>query len=174
MSDSLHATVPIIVMGVSGAGKSTIGLALANHLGVAFVDGDDLHPETNITKMAAGIPLTDKDRAPWLDLVGHELGKAHSVGKGMVIACSALKQEYRDRIRAGAPTTFFVELDGTRDELLGRMTSREGHFMPSSLLDSQLAILEPLALVENGIRLSCMLPVEDLVRKATNALSGGN
>ena len=174
MSDSLHATVPIIVMGVSGAGKSTIGLALANHLGVAFMDGDDLHPATNISKMAAGIPLTDKDRAPWLDLVGHELGKSHSAGTGMVIACSALKQEYRDRIRSGAPTTFFVELDGTREELLSRMTSREGHFMPSSLLDSQLALLEPLTLVENGIRLSCMLPVDELVRRVTNALSGEN
>jgi carbohydrate kinase (thermoresistant glucokinase family) len=172
LNAALENPVPVIVMGVSGAGKSTIGAALAEQLGVVFLDGDDLHPESNILKMAAGTSLTDEDRAPWLDRVGQELGHAHAAGRGMVIACSALKYEYRERIRRGAPSSFFVELDGTREELLNRMTSREGHFMPASLLDSQLALLEPLTEEENGIRFSCTTPISVLVRETTQALAG--
>ena len=171
MSALLEKPVPIVVMGVSGAGKSTIGAALAEHIGVVFVDGDDLHPESNIAKMAAGNPLTDSDRAPWLDRVGQELSHALAAGRGMVIACSALKMTYRDQIRKGAPSTFFVELDGTREELMNRMSSREGHFMPASLLDSQLALLEPLSESENGIRLSCVVPVSQLVDEAAQAVT---
>lgn len=161
-------------MGVSGSGKSTVGAALALKLNVDFIDGDDLHPASNISKMSAGIPLSDEDRAPWLDLVGQKLGNAQLGGVGMVIACSALKEKYRDRIRSGAPTTFFVELDGTRDELLARMNSRDEHFMPASLLDSQLELLEPLTQLEHGIRLSCTRPVEDLVSLAKSAVLGDN
>lgn len=136
----------IVVMGVSGCGKSSVGSALAEALGARFIDGDDLHPEANKAKMGAGIPLDDDDRWPWLDLVG----KALAEGAGTVIACSALKRAYRDRIRATAPNTFFVHLDGTREILQQRLGGRKGHFMPATLLDSQLAILEPLETDEFG------------------------
>jgi carbohydrate kinase (thermoresistant glucokinase family) len=137
----------IVVMGVSGCGKSSVGIALAEALGARFIDGDDLHPEANKAKMGAGIPLDDSDRWPWLDLVGQEL----AAGPATVIACSALKRAYRDRIRAAAPKTFFVHLDGSREILEQRLGDRTGHFMPATLLDSQLAILEPLGSDEAGV-----------------------
>jgi gluconokinase len=128
-----------VVMGVSGCGKSLIGQAFATAIGAHFIDGDSLHPQSNIAKMSRGAPLNDTDRAPWLNAVGETLATP-----GTVIACSALKRVYRDRIRAkaGAPVTFLF-LRGTRDILMNRMTSRPGHFMPASLLESQLATLEP-------------------------------
>ena len=128
-----------VVMGVSGCGKSRIGVDFATAEGLRFVDGDSLHPPANIAKMSRGEPLTDEDRAPWLDRVGQVLQDP-----GTVVACSALKRLYRDRIRAGAaaPVTFLY-LRGQRDTLLQRMATRPGHFMPVSLLDSQLATLEP-------------------------------
>jgi carbohydrate kinase (thermoresistant glucokinase family) len=135
----------IVVMGVSGCGKSSVGLALAEALGARFIDGDDLHPEANKAKMSAGIPLDDSDRWPWLDLVGQALTP------NTVIACSALKRVYRERILAGAPNTFFVHLDGSREILEQRLSARSGHFMPATLLDSQLAILEPLGSDEAGV-----------------------
>jgi gluconokinase len=127
-----------VVMGVSGCGKSLIGQAFATAIHAQFIDGDSLHPQANIAKMSRGEPLNDTDRAPWLDVVGKTLAKA-----GTVVACSALKRVYRDRIRAMAmkPVTFLY-LRGTRDMLLNRMISRPDHFMPASLLDSQLATLE--------------------------------
>ena len=130
-----------VVMGVSGCGKSRIGQDFATAEGLRFVDGDSLHPPANIAKMRRGEPLTDADRAPWLDKVGQVLQQP-----GTVVACSALKRIYRDRIRAGAgvPVTFLY-LRGQRDTLLQRMADRPGHFMPVSLLDSQLATLEPPA-----------------------------
>jgi carbohydrate kinase (thermoresistant glucokinase family) len=137
----------IVVMGVSGAGKSLIGSALAHRLGLPFLDGDDLHSGANVARMAAGIPLTDADRGPWLDAVGAALAAAPG---GAVIACSALKRAYRDRIRGAAPDARFVQLDGSRELLLARMSARAGHFMPPSLLDSQLAALEPLTPDEPG------------------------
>lgn len=127
---------PIVVMGVSGTGKSTIGRALADALALPFVEGDDLHPEANHAKMAAGIPLTDDDRAPWLDAVAGELGRP------VVVACSALKKRYRDRLREAAPELRLVFLHGTAELLAARMEGREGHFMPTSLLRSQLDTLE--------------------------------
>ena len=141
----------IIVMGVSGCGKSTVGTALAAALGVPFRDGDDLHPVANVAKMAAGIALTDDDRMPWLALVGAELATAPV---GLVIACSALKEVYRRTILAAAPAVHFVFLDGSRALLESRMQLRHGHFMPASLLDSQLSTLEPLAPDEPGVRVS--------------------
>jgi len=142
MSQESHGRVPpVVVMGVSGSGKSTVGALLAERLGVPFVDGDALHPATNVAKMAAGIPLTDDDRWPWLDAVGERL--AHSP---VVVACSALRRAYRDRLRAAAPGARFVLLDGTRELLAERMhertASQPDHFMPLALLDSQLATLE--------------------------------
>lgn len=128
-----------VVMGVSGCGKSHIGAGFAAAIGARFIDGDSLHPKANIAKMSQGIPLTDRDRAPWLVAVGAAL-----VPDGTVVACSALKRAYRDQIRetAGAPV-IFLYLRGQRATLLGRMSARPGHFMPTALLDSQLATLEP-------------------------------
>lgn len=124
-------------MGVSGSGKSTVGALLAARLGVPFVDGDALHPASNVAKMAAGIPLDDDDRAPWLDAVGARLAQG-----GVVVACSALRRAYRDRLRDAAPAARFVLLHGNRDLLASRIAERVGHFMPAALLASQLAILE--------------------------------
>lgn len=139
----------IVVMGVSGAGKTTVGRALAERLGLAFQDADDLHPEANVAKMAAGTPLDDADRAPWLAVVGDALASAGE--PGMVMACSALKRAYRDAIRARADDTRFVLLTAPVEVLSERIGHREGHFMPATLLDSQLATLEPLGSGEDGI-----------------------
>ncbi len=155
----------IVVMGVSGCGKSSVGLALAEALGARFIDGDDLHPEANKAKMAAGIPLNDDDRWPWLDLVGEALAESNTV-----VACSALKRVYRERILAAAPGTFFVHLHGTRELLAQRMNARPNHFMPVSLLDSQLNTLEPLGADEPGVMLDIALPIDQLVAAAKAAL----
>jgi carbohydrate kinase (thermoresistant glucokinase family) len=150
----------IVVMGVSGCGKSSVGLALAEALGARFIDGDDLHPEANKAKMSAGIPLDDSDRWPWLDLVGQALTP------NTVIACSALKRVYRERILAGAPNTFFVHLDGSREILEQRLSARSGHFMPATLLDSQLAILEPLGSDEAGVVIDIDQPISRIIALA--------
>ena len=155
-----------VVMGVSGCGKSLIGAEFAGAIGARFVDGDDLHPQTNIDKMRRGIPLDDFDRAPWLASVGRELSPDQTV-----IACSALKRIYRDQIRttAGAPVTFLF-LRGPRETLLGRMASRPGHFMPASLLDSQLAALEPPAPDEPHLIQDIDQPVPLIVANLVAAL----
>ncbi|MFQ1701135.1 gluconokinase [Loktanella agnita] len=139
-----------VVMGVSGCGKSSIGAAFAAQTGARFVDADDLHPQSNIDKMAAGIPLTDEDRKPWLEIVGRSF--AQSDGP-LVIACSALKRSYRDIIRktAAAPVAH-LHLDGAQAVIARRMASRQDHFMPTTLLDSQFATLEPLGADEVGTR----------------------
>lgn len=157
----------IVVMGVSGCGKSTIGHDLAARLGIEYKDGDELHPKENIDKMSSGIPLTDEDRAPWLTLVGEWL---HERADG-VIACSALKRSYRDIIRAAAPNTFFVHLHGSYTVHLSRVTCREGHFMPSSLLDSQMETLEALDSDETGVIIDIAQPVEDIVEAAYQAVT---
>jgi len=130
----------VVIMGVSGSGKSTVGALLAERLGVPFADADDLHPPENVAKMSAGQPLDDRDRWPWLAAVGDALAVAS--GTGLVIACSALKRSYRDAIRDRAPETVFAYLHGDRELLAERLGMRVGHFMPGSLLDSQLATLE--------------------------------
>jgi carbohydrate kinase (thermoresistant glucokinase family) len=158
----------VVVMGVSGAGKSTIGALVADALGTAFVDGDSLHPIANVHKMAAGTPLTDDDRWPWLAEVGRTL--AGSANTGLVVACSALKRSYRDAIRAEAPNAVFLHLDGTRDVLSHRMEGRTDHFMPTSLLDSQLATLEPLQHDEPGIVVSIDAAVPRIVTAAVDAI----
>lgn len=134
----------VIVMGVSGCGKSTIAKGVAEQLNLPFVEGDDLHPAANVKKMSEGTPLTDDDRWPWLDVLGTELKESSNIEKnGVVASCSALKRVYRERLlNACGDPILYVYLDGSRETLLGRMQSREDHFMPSSLLDSQLALLE--------------------------------
>ena len=155
-------------MGVSGAGKSTVGIALAGLLGVEFVDADSLHPESNVAKMAAGTPLTDVDRWPWLDLVGRALAGASDTG--LVVACSALRRSYRDAIRATAPATEFVHLVVPRGVLGDRVANRPGHFMPVSLLDSQLETLEPLEADEAGVLVDSECGVEATAARALAAL----
>lgn len=157
----------IVVMGVSGCGKTTIGDLVARGLGAPFLDGDSLHPVENVAKMAAGIPLTDEDRWPWLATVGSELANAGD--GGLVLACSALKRCYRDAIRALAPGTVFLHLHGSKEVLGSRLEGRSGHFMPAALLDSQLATLEPLESDETGIVVDIAAPVSQVV---TEALAG--
>ena len=128
----------LVVMGVSGCGKSSVGEALGRAMGVPYIDGDDLHPEANVAKMRAGQPLTDEDRWPWLDLVAETLRARAPV----ILGCSALKRRYRDRIRLAGRVTF-LHLTGSRELIQSRMTARQGHYMPPSLLESQFAALEP-------------------------------
>jgi carbohydrate kinase (thermoresistant glucokinase family) len=152
-------TMRIVVMGVSGCGKSTVGKMLAEKLDANFIDGDDLHPAENKAKMAAGIALNDEDRWPWLEKVGQALGGEEKI----IIACSALKRQYRERILSQATNAVFVHLHGTREVLAERMTSRTDHFMPVTLLDSQLATLEPLEFDEPGLKVDIDQPVENIV-----------
>lgn len=132
-----------VMMGVSGSGKTTVGAKLARALDVEFLEGDALHPPSNVERMAAGIPLTDEDRRPWLIAIAQRLSEAQGAGTGLVVACSALKRSYRDLLRSrGAANVRFLYLSGSRPLLAERMAHRHDHFMPPSLLDSQLATLE--------------------------------
>jgi carbohydrate kinase (thermoresistant glucokinase family) len=159
-----NSTLHIVVMGVCGCGKSTVGALLAREVVGAFLDGDELHPAPNVAKMAAGIPLDDGDREPWLREVGRRLLASD---RPLVIACSALKRSYRDLIRSAAPQTLFVHLHGTRELLAERMSARPGHFMPLSLLDSQLATLEPLGSDEPGIQLDIAHTPASIAKEAS-------
>jgi gluconokinase/shikimate kinase len=136
-------------MGVSGCGKSTVGALLAGRLGWDFEEGDDLHPTANVEKMAAGHPLDDEDRKPWLATIGAWIREHTDAGRPGVITCSALKKSYRDVLRGDHVT--FVYLAGTHDQIARRLAARHGHFMPASLLDSQFATLEPPTPDENSI-----------------------
>jgi gluconokinase len=159
-----------VVMGVTGSGKSTVGVKLANALGVDFVEGDDYHPLENVKRMASGIPLTDDDRAGWLRALAMRIREANEAGKGLVITCSALKRSYRDILRAGAPELRFVFLNGSGELIAERLTGRRGHFMPASLLDSQIATLEAPAADEHALAYDITQPpqkiVDDLVTRA--------
>ncbi|MEU4672107.1 gluconokinase [Amycolatopsis sp. NPDC023774] len=137
----------IVVMGVSGSGKTTVGEALAERLGVEYAEADTFHPKANIEKMTAGHALTDADREPWLQAIAHWIASHQE--SGGVVSSSALKRRYRDELRAGG-NVWFLHLHGERDVLAERMQTRKGHFMPVSLLDSQLADLEPLQPDEPG------------------------
>jgi carbohydrate kinase (thermoresistant glucokinase family) len=169
--DTVTAPAPrVVVMGVSGSGKSTIGALIADALGVPFVDADSLHPGSNIEKMAAGHPLDDEDRWPWLAVVGRRLAGAGE--SGAVIACSALKRAYRDAIAAEAPDVVFAHLDGPADVLGQRLEGRSDHFMPPSLLASQLAALEPLGAGERGTTVDISGDVSQVVRTAVLGIRG--
>lgn len=155
---TLHPPTVVVLMGVSGAGKTTVGQAAAEIAGVTFLDADALHPEANVAKMAAGTPLDDTDRAPWLDAVTAALVAAAPC----IMACSALRAAYRDRVRRDAPHARFALLDLDRPALEGRLAAREGHFMPATLLDSQLATLEPPTPGEGVLVLDAARPVDEL------------
>ena len=164
-----HMPLRLIVMGVSGCGKSTMASALGERLGLEMVDGDDLHLPESVAKMRSGIALQDADRWPWLDRIGHYLAQAQEPGR--VVACSALKRVYRDRIREQAGDVCFVFLDGDFDLIEQRMRQRVGHYMQPGLLDSQFRTLEkPQADETDVIRLPITEPVQDMVVQALNAL----
>ncbi len=157
----------LVVMGVSGSGKSTVGAVIAERLGLDFIDGDSLHSARSVAKMKAGTPLDDADRRPWLDRIGAALRDRGRWPRGLVIACSALKRAYRDRIRAAAPGLRFVFLEGSPALIRDRLTSRSGHYMPSTLLDSQLRTLEVPGNDETDvIRIDVAAEPEDIVEVA--------
>lgn len=164
----------VVVMGVSGTGKSTVGTLLAAGLGVPYAEADAFHPPANIDKMSAGTPLDDADREPWLDAIGAWARTRTEHGPGLqgVVSCSALKRAYRDRLRASAPGLFFLHLTGDRDLVAGRLAQRRDHFMPGALLDSQYAALEPLQPGEQGVEISVADSPEDITAHAVRALRG--
>lgn len=157
---------PVVVMGVSGSGKSTVGAALAERLRVPYADADDFHPPGNIAKMNAGEPLDDDDRRPWLEAIGRWLAE-HDRG---VVTCSALKRSYRDLLREHRPDVVFVHLHGDPEVIARRQAGRPGHFMPASLLDSQLATLEPLGNDERGFVVDVGPPVDRVVEEIDERL----
>ena len=160
-----EATIPcaLIVMGVSGSGKSTVADALAKRLGWRYADGDTFHPASNVAKMSAGHPLTDEDRLPWLQAIADEIERVCKQGQHAVIACSALKRAYRDILLHGRDDLGFVFLKGTPELIAGRLAARKGHFMPPDLLASQFRTLEPPGASEHSITVSIEAPVADIV-----------
>lgn len=150
----------VVVMGVTGSGKSTVGIALAERVGVPFADADDFHSPANVAKMSSGVPLTDVDRRPWLLAIGVWLAEHEH---GAVVTCSALKRVYRDTLREAAPTVTFLHLHGDKETVRKRVAGRDGHFMPESLVDSQFADLEPLGTDERGVVVDYALPVDVIV-----------
>ena len=159
----------LVIMGVSGCGKSTVGERLAQRLGVPFLEGDDLHPPRNVALMAAGTPLTDADRADWLDAIAGRLSGLRS-DEGMVVSCSALKRMYRDRLRAAASYLQFVHLHGDPALLATRLAQRQGHYMPPALLISQLETLEIPSADESALSLDIAEPADSLVAQIEHHL----
>ncbi|MCW0212850.1 MAG: gluconokinase [Pseudonocardia sp.] len=164
-------TTTLIVMGVSGVGKSTVADELVRRTGWAFAEGDDLHPEANRRKMAAGQPLTDEDRWPWLRLIADWIGEQEAAGRDAVLTCSSLRRRYRDVLREGHPSVRFVHLLVSPGSLRDRLEHRTGHYMPSSLLDSQLATLEPLEPGEPGVEVRAEHDVAAVVDAAAGQLA---
>lgn len=161
---------PMVIMGVSGSGKSAVGELLGRRLGIPFIDGDDLHPAMNKEKMRAGIPLEDADRRPWLQEIGRTLREHQKERKGIIIACSALKRRYRDLLREYAAEVLFIHLEGAMDILAARMAARSHEFMPGTLLASQLEALEPLDSDERQLMLDIRHSPAVLVDMASQAL----
>lgn len=162
--------VQLVVMGVSGTGKSTLAAVLARRLGGALADADEFHPQENIDKMSAGVSLDDADRAPWLAAIAAWLAEHAPDGTPSVVTCSALKRRYRDVLRTAGPQVRFVHLQGSRQRIADRMARRTGHFMPTALLDSQLADLEPLDGDEQGVTLDISPPAERIADRTLRAL----
>ena len=165
----------VIVMGVASCGKTSVAEGLAKELDCKFIEGDKLHPAANIAKMSAGTPLNDEDRWPWLETIGKAMKTECDAGRGVVASCSSLKKAYRQKLSqaAGQPITF-IFLHGSRELLAARMAGRKGHFMPMSLLDSQLATIEIPGPEENALHLDVVLPVDELVKRAKTYLTKKN
>jgi gluconokinase len=161
--DSSQTPCALIVMGVSGSGKSTIAENLAERLGWRYEDGDKFHPTSNVAKMSAGHPLTDEDRWPWLQAIADEIDRACKAGEHVVIACSALKHSYRDVLVHGRTDVGVVYLRGTQELIAGRLAQRKGHFMPPGLLASQFKTLEPPDTDENPMTVPIDASVEEIV-----------
>lgn len=161
----------VVVMGVSGTGKSSVAALLAERLGVDFVEGDDLHPASNKAKMAAGTPLTDEDRWPWLERILERMRAESAQGRGLVVTCSALKRAYRQILsQDDGARTVFAHLTGPRELIFARLKSRQGHFFPKHLLDSQFQVLEPLGTDEYGFDVKIDEAVEQEVHEILRAL----
>ncbi|MFC7330171.1 gluconokinase [Marinactinospora rubrisoli] len=155
-----------VFMGVSGSGKSTVAGQVAERLGLPFAEADSFHPEANIAKMSAGVPLTDADRRPWLTALATWIAEHERRGESTVMACSALRRDYRDILRTGAPSVYFLHLDAPTELIAERMRARKGHFMPAGLLASQAATLEPLRPDEAGERIDIAPPIETVTAQA--------
>jgi gluconokinase len=165
------APVIAVVMGVSGSGKSVIGSALAQALGARLAEGDSFHPPENIARMSAGMPLRDEDRWGWLDAIANDIAAAERKGENLVVACSALKRIYRDRLRLASRRLRFVYLDVSRETAAARVAARKNHFMPATLIDSQFADLQPPTADEKPIVLDASRGRTELVEQAVAALS---
>ncbi len=160
----------LIVMGVAGSGKTTVAVLLAQRLGWTFAEADDFHPPANVAKMAAGTPLDDDDRAPWLATIAQWVSEADAAGRSTVVTCSALRRAYRDVLASAAGDVRFVHLEGDPELIGARIAQRTGHFMPPTLLPSQLATLEPLQDDEPGVVVPIGAPPEEVVEQALVAL----
>lgn len=176
MLDGVTIPPHLVVMGVSGSGKTTVAVRIAELLGRPFAEADDMHPPANVAKMSAGIPLTDEDRAPWLRTVRDWLSAQAELGAGAVVTCSALRRSYRDVLREAAGGVRFVHLDGDPELIAARMTERKGHFMPPGLLRSQLDTLEPLRPDEDGFRVPIDGTPDEIAAEALRrlGLEGGH
>jgi gluconokinase len=166
----MTSPVFVVVMGVSGSGKTTLGEAIAARLHWRFQEGDDLHPQANVEKMSRGEPLTDEDRWPWLDAIGQWLDQRAGAGESAVLTCSALRRPYRERLRDGRPGVLFCHVVADEATLRDRMEQRQGHYMPASLLSSQLAALEPLGDDEPGVVVSAEGDPAQVLAEALRAL----
>lgn len=163
----------LIVMGVTGSGKTTVGALLAGRLGAVFLDGDDYHPPENVAKMSSGAPLTDEDRWPWLDRLGQVIEASVGEAGRVVLACSALRRVYRDRLTAAcAEPPLFIHLAGARELIHGRMAARREHYMPVALLDSQIQTLEAIEADENAIVTAIDAPVDQVVARILTQIPG--
>jgi gluconokinase len=168
---STTPTGSIVVMGVSGSGKSTVAAGLADRLGWEFAEGDDFHPAENVVKMRAGTPLDDDDRWPWLRRLAAWIGEHEQAGRSVVVTCSALKRSYRDLLREGHPSVWFAHVTVDAELLRERVAGRTGHYMPSSLLESQLATLQPLEDDEPGADISGAGPPDAVVEELLATLA---
>ncbi|MEW2331454.1 gluconokinase [Micromonospora chersina] len=170
MTGERPPTRHVVVMGVSGAGKTTVARGISELTGLRFAEADEFHTEAHVAQMRAGVPLTDADRWPWLRALAGWMADRHAEGVSTVLTCSALKRAYRDVLRQGPANVEFLHLDGAAQLIRDRLDRRVGHYMPASLFDSQRAILEHLGPDESGVVLEVAAPPEELVRRAVELL----
>ena len=166
------ATRHIVVMGVSGSGKTTVARGIARATGLLFAEADDFHSQANVDKMRSGEPLDDDDRRPWLNDLARWMSERAAEGRSTVIACSALKRAYRDALASGPPSIYFVHLHGSATLIESRISLRAGHYMPASLLRSQIDTLEPLEPDEAGVVVDVDAPLQDIMATAVRAVPG--